>query len=419
MSLISTQVLLAGDEFARRFREAGPFRHIVIDEFFDPSFCQRILDDFPRFEERYALNEMGDVGGKAVRMGVRELSPAYRELDAFLQTPEFLGYLSKVTGIPDLLYDEDYVGGGTHENRDGQSLATHVDFNYHPRQRTHRRLNLIVYLNHEWEAAWGGALELHSDPWNAAANRKLSVLPLFNRAVVFETNEVSWHGFAEIRLPEQMKALSRKSFAIYLYTKERPAAETAPEHATVYVPEGMPEWTAGRMLNESDLILLRARFANLRGQLRFLYEREKRDNAQLDLLQHALAEARAAWRLPLQGYAVQPSPPQGMWSDGWVSPELRFTFSPQQKTNGIEIELSAPTQLPTDQILTIDMGGQRWQHHVARGSRSKLALAIKCAIGEQIELCIDAATHFSPAKRGESDDDRQLAWMLRSASLMH
>src|SRR5580765_5099648 len=109
MSLISESALQEGDELARRFREAQPFRHVVVDDFFDPAFCQSILDQFPRFEDRFALNEMGDVGGKAVRMGVRELSPAYLELDAFLQTPEFLGYVSKVTGIPDLLYDADYV----------------------------------------------------------------------------------------------------------------------------------------------------------------------------------------------------------------------------------------------------------------------------------------------------------------------
>jgi hypothetical protein len=41
--------------------------------------CERVLADFPRFEDRHALDEMGEVGGKAVRVDVRDISDAYRE----------------------------------------------------------------------------------------------------------------------------------------------------------------------------------------------------------------------------------------------------------------------------------------------------------------------------------------------------
>jgi Rps23 Pro-64 3,4-dihydroxylase Tpa1-like proline 4-hydroxylase len=145
-----------------------------------------------------------------------------------LQSQEFLDFVSDLTGIPDLLHDPDYVGGGTHENRHGQGLDAHVDFNYHPRTRWHRRLNLIVYLNEQWEPGWGGELELHSDPWDVEANRTVSILPGMNRAVIFETTETSWHGFSQIRLPQGHRHASRRSFAICLYTRERPAQETAP-----------------------------------------------------------------------------------------------------------------------------------------------------------------------------------------------
>ena len=63
-------------------------------------------------------------------------------------------------------------------------------------------------------------------------NRIKSALPLANRAVLFETSERSWHGFEEVSPPAGREELSRRSFAIYLYTAERPPEETAPpQHA--------------------------------------------------------------------------------------------------------------------------------------------------------------------------------------------
>jgi hypothetical protein len=216
--MIRPEILASSGTLASSFHTARPFHHIAIENFLDATIRRRLLEDFPRFEDRYALNEMGEVGGKAVRIDVREISDAYRELDRYLQTREFLEFVSALTGIPDLLYDADYIGGDTHENRDGQGLDQHVDFNFHPGTRWHRRLNLIVYLNPEWEMEWGGNLQLQADPWNGNTTGP-TIAPLFNRAVVFETTENSWHGFSNIHLPPNKKSLSRKSFAIYLYTR--------------------------------------------------------------------------------------------------------------------------------------------------------------------------------------------------------
>ena len=126
------------------------------------------------------------------------------------------------------------------ENRHGQALDPHVDFNYDPATKLHRKLNLLVYLNKEWREAWGGSIELHSDPRRPDGNRITSFTPAFNRAVIFETNERSWHGFPRIILPEDKRHLSRKSLSIYLYTRTRPAHEIVPEHGTFYVQRPLP-----------------------------------------------------------------------------------------------------------------------------------------------------------------------------------
>jgi hypothetical protein len=249
------------DAIARRFAERKPFRHVVIEGFLAPDFAERLLDAFPPFASGDTRTENGGTGGKSVVERVQDLGGPWPEFDTLVRSPGFLGRIGQITGIPDLLYDPWYFGGGTHDNRHGQELDPHVDFNRHPVEGWHRRLNLIVYLNPEWDPAWGGGLELHSDP-RAPDNRVHLVQPLFNRCIIFETTESSWHGFTRIALPPERQATSRKSVALYFYTRERPADETAPPHSTIYVDRPLPErLRAGHVLSDRDMTELRTLLA--------------------------------------------------------------------------------------------------------------------------------------------------------------
>lgn len=272
---ISEQCRASEGDWQTQFQQAQPFRHVIIDQFLESDACDRLVREFPAFNRKHAVNETGLVGRKSAIPDIAKLSAAFRDFDALMKSPELLEWVGKLTAIDGLLYDPKYVGGGTHENLDGQDLDLHVDFNFHPATSWHRRLNLIVFLNPEWEAEWGGCLELHKDPWDPPHDESVSVVPLLNRAVIFETTEVSWHGFRRICLPEDRKDLSRKSLAVYFYTKSRPAEETAAPHATVYVPQGLPgQIEAGYTLTPEDVHELQVTIERRNAQMRFLYERE-------------------------------------------------------------------------------------------------------------------------------------------------
>lgn len=240
-------------QFAHSFQTAKPFGHVVIDDFFKADFCESLLSQFPDFKEKDAIDENKTLGKKAVVQTVSQIGPAYQSLDQLVQSKVFLEYVSTITGIDGLLYDPHYIGGGTHNNLNGQELDPHVDFTHHPISSHHRRLNLIVYLNHEWQQSWGGNIEFHRNPRLQPEQDEItSVEPLFNRVVIFETHNTSWHGFPKIQLPEDKQHLSRKSFALYYYTHKRDHA--VEPHSTIYVERHLPEhFEVGQVLSADDL----------------------------------------------------------------------------------------------------------------------------------------------------------------------
>jgi len=291
------------DIWAKRFAEARPFPHLVIENFFTPDFCREICTQFPPFQEAAALNEDGVVGQKATQERVRELGPAYLELDDLVQSAEFLALVGKLTGIEGLQYDPWYFGGGTHENRHGQDLDPHIDFNYHPITRQHRRLNLIVYLNEAWDEAWGGSLQLHRDPRRERAEDEVvTVPPLLNRCVIFETSERSWHGFERIDLPGDQRQLSRRSFALYFYTKTRPAEQVALAHSTVYIERHLPErFVPGYTLADDDVRELRRLLTRRDQHLARLY----REVQSLSAVRGDSLTLQIATRLASKAYAFE------------------------------------------------------------------------------------------------------------------
>lgn len=266
----ATQAQIA--QITARFAQAQPFKHVVIDDFFEPGFCQQLLDQFPSFKDKDAVDENKTVGKKAVVQSVKQIGSAYEQLDAMVQSQDFLQLIGQITGIKNLIYDPNYIGGGTHNNLDGQELDPHVDFTHHPLTSHHRRLNLIVYLNHEWQPSWGGNIEFHKNPrLTPDEDDIISVEPLFNRAVIFETNNLSWHGFPPINLPADKKDLSRKSFALYYYTHQR--QERIEPHSTIYVERHLPERFQPQLqLTEEDVVVLKSLLGRRDQHLARLYQ---------------------------------------------------------------------------------------------------------------------------------------------------
>ena len=123
-----------------------------------------------------------------------------KQLEELLNGREFLELIEHVTGMPHLLPDEQLVGGGLHATGARGHLDVHLDFNMLQDRQLHRRLNILVYMNKGWQADWGGEFELWDEDVKV---RHEKFLPVFNRCVMFETNDVSFHGVNAVKCPRR------------------------------------------------------------------------------------------------------------------------------------------------------------------------------------------------------------------------
>jgi hypothetical protein len=201
-----------GRELATVYNVAAPFPHIVIDDFLPPIILERCLDLFPsrnatdtqfdRAQERYKVQYNPDT-----------LPDELRTLFYTFNARPFIRVIENITGIKGLIPDPYFLGAGFHETATGGHLSIHADFNHHKPMNLERRINLLIYLNKEWQADYGGELEL----WDQGMQQKVvNTVPLFNRCVIFNTGSDTYHGNPKpVNHPQ---GLPRRSIALYYYT---------------------------------------------------------------------------------------------------------------------------------------------------------------------------------------------------------
>jgi Rps23 Pro-64 3,4-dihydroxylase Tpa1-like proline 4-hydroxylase len=413
---ISESVRRDADTYREAFLHAEPFKHVVIENFFEPSFAERLLADFPAFDSALARNEFGGTGRKASQTNIREISPVYQELYAFISSEPFLKFVSRLSGIPDLILDPKMYGGGTHDNLHGQELDPHVDFNYDEAQQLHRRLNLIVYMNKDWKTEWGGALEIHSNPRNPQQNRIEAYDPLFNRCVMFETNEYSWHGFPKINLPEDQRGLSRKSISIYLYTRDRPAEEIAPMHGTFYVQRPLPKHlAAGYTLTEQDVADIQLLLTRRDQWIEFYQRMELEKNREIAAKAHMVREFTTRVRAPLTGYILQEGAASGLYHDGWSASLAELEVRPLLPVSGITVVGWRPKLLPAARVC-VSLDDAVSIEATVRKHIFKVHVPLSEPRQEKFRVKISFAQE---SKYKAPGDDRDLAFVLHELRAHH
>jgi Rps23 Pro-64 3,4-dihydroxylase Tpa1-like proline 4-hydroxylase len=198
----------------------------VLDDFLDTKILNQVLAQFPSSENKAFFDR--DQERLKFQYRPDEVSSGLvRNLFAELNSNAFLAFLEEMTGIPGLLPDPYFEGGGLHETKRGGHLGVHADFNGHERLKVERKLNLLIYLNDDWPEAFGGNLEL----WDQAMQEcKVRVRPEIGRAVIFNTALDSFHGHPDpLSCPPER---SRRSIATYYYQAPEEGFASLPRRTT-------------------------------------------------------------------------------------------------------------------------------------------------------------------------------------------
>lgn len=192
-----------------------PYPHIIIDDFLEKKLCEELESKFPNHNEDFWLKYNNPVEKKLLYNHLDNIMPEnIKDILLKLNQEWFLNKLEDLTGISGLVSDPKLHGGGMHCTKRMGKLDVHIDYSLHPKLKLERRINLILYLNSDWESKYGGNLEL----WNKDMKKRIkSIEPKFNRAVIFNTTDISYHGHpSPLKCPENK---CRKSLAWYYLTK--------------------------------------------------------------------------------------------------------------------------------------------------------------------------------------------------------
>jgi len=212
-----------------KYKSAEPFPNIYFDDFFNPDFLNNVALEFKiSNKENEVIHYQNPNENKYASVGESSFGAYTKQLAHFLNSQPFLEFLQKLTGISESLIPDPYFdGGGFHEIKPGGFLKLHVDFYKNKKTNLDRRLNVLIYLNKDWDPSYGGDFEL----WEKDMSKQVvKIAPLFNRLAMFTTTGNSWHGHPDpLTCPEDR---SRKSFAVYYYSNGRPANEIKPEHTS-------------------------------------------------------------------------------------------------------------------------------------------------------------------------------------------
>jgi hypothetical protein len=192
------------------YYNARPFPHLVLKNVCDDLKLRELYNSIPLLESK--SRDYIFAANKFEKSNYQVLGDLFKEIQEDLRSEEMNDFLSFLSNKKTFV-DPANHGGGLHQGRENSFLDMHLDYNYHPMHPNWwREMNLLLYLNKDWNPDYGGQLKLR----DLRTDERTEIEIGFNTLVIQQCTDFSLHGYDQTRFP---KGVFRTSIATYAFTE--------------------------------------------------------------------------------------------------------------------------------------------------------------------------------------------------------
>lgn len=239
---IRARLLACKEDLQTEFQVGDRIASCYMDDLLDEADARAIYQAFPKPSEMLLLKDLREF--KYVGLQMNRFHPILEEIIYAFQHPGVVQLVSEITGIPNLLPDEYLYAGGISLMHQGCYLNPHLDNSHDKDRQNYRVMNLLYYVTPDWQAEYGGNLEL----WDRGVKQPCRTIhSRFNRLVMMVTHRSSWHSVSKVLHQGQRCCVSN------YYFSPHPLEEGDYFHITSF--RGRPEQPIRDIVLRGDIVL--------------------------------------------------------------------------------------------------------------------------------------------------------------------
>ncbi len=177
------------------FRKDGKIstHFATIDNLLPEEIARKIFIDFPSFEQMRLSDNLREKNYTS--KSLNKYKPIVSDATLAFQDERVIEKISEITQTKQVVGDSLSSAGSISAMAKGHFSNPRLDDSHDSRLENYRVLNLLYFCSPDWQAEYGGTLEL----WDENVNRAIEIPSLFNRLVITSTNENSWYSISEVK----------------------------------------------------------------------------------------------------------------------------------------------------------------------------------------------------------------------------
>lgn len=214
----------------------------VIDDLLPGKEVREIFAAFPDKSTMMLKKSLREY--KYVAAQMNKYNPLLEEIIFAFQQPGVLKVVEEITGIREMIPDDNLYAGGISLMAKENFLNPHLDNSHDKNRETYRVLNLLYYVSPDWTHESGGNLELWDD---GPKGEPREIVSKFNRLALMATHEKSWHSVNQVQVDQNRCCVSN------YYFSTKPLEDHDYFHVTSF--RGRPEQPVRDLVLQGDIAL--------------------------------------------------------------------------------------------------------------------------------------------------------------------